>query len=338
MEKTVLVTAIGSFAADAVIRELKRLSYRVVGCDIYEADWVAQSKDVDVFYQAPAASDAEAYLAFLKDCIAKEHIDFIVPLIDVEVDLLNAHRAELEAFGVVLCMSDEARVTVLRDKLKLNKEVKGVLKKLKKSEGKDAVRAVPTQIASRTDYEKLSYPIILKPMNGRSSIGLYRIYHEDQLGFAFSCIEDPNVLNDTTLDSYLVQPLIKGNVVTVDVVRDRAGHVMCAAREELLRTQNGAGLSVRVFEDALLTSVCRKLADALSIVGCVNFEFVKGEGSGVYYFLECNPRFSGGVAFSLMAGMPAVEAAMTVFAGGEIADGCMLDCGNFARKYVECRM
>lgn len=343
MEKTVLVTAIGSFAADAVIRNLKMEGYRVIGCDIYAANWVAQSRDVDAFYQAPPVREAEAYLTFLKELIRQEQVGWIIPLIDVEVDLLNRRREEFEGTGVVLCMSPKEVITKLRDKQILGKEVKAVLKKLTKAEGKDYVRVVPSKIASRVNYETIEYPVILKPVDGRSSIGVYRIYHEDQLGFAFSCIEDPNKLQDTVLDSYLVQPLIKGNVVTVDVVRDRAGHVMCAAREELLRTQNGAGLSVCVFQDEQLTEICRRIAEGLGVLGCVNFEFIKGEGSGCYYFLECNPRFSGGVAFSELAGMPAVRGHMAVFEGQEIDAADLkaaetLSCGSMTRKYIECRM
>ena len=37
------------------------------------------------------------------------------------------------------------------------------------------------------------------------------------------------------------------------------------------------------------------------IVGVVNMEFIGRDGE--YYFLEVNPRFSGGVGFSIAAGM-----------------------------------
>ena len=37
MQKTILVTAIGSFSAGAVISACKRDGYRVVGCDVYPA-------------------------------------------------------------------------------------------------------------------------------------------------------------------------------------------------------------------------------------------------------------------------------------------------------------
>lgn len=343
MGKTVLVTAIGSFAADAVIRNLKELGYRVLGCDIYAAEWVAQSAEVDRFVQIPPVREEEAYLKAMKELLKEEAVDFLLPLIDVEIDVLNRVRDELEAAGTVVCISPKEVIGQLRDKQQFSKAAKAVLKKLGSREGGEQVRVIPTKLASRVDYEKLQYPIVLKPADGRSSIGLYQVYHEDQLGFAFSCIEDPNKLNDTALDHYLVQPLIKGNVVTVDVVRDRKGQVITAPREELLRTPNGAGTSVRVFQDEVLQSVCSRLAEGMGILGCVNFELIRGEGSGIYYLLECNPRFSGGVAFSEMSGFPAVAAHMSVFDNEGMSEEMLaaaqkLQCGHIARKYVECRM
>ena len=61
-QRTALVTAIGSFSADAVIRTLRQEGWRIIGTDIYEADWVAASLMVDAFYQAPYASEEEKYI------------------------------------------------------------------------------------------------------------------------------------------------------------------------------------------------------------------------------------------------------------------------------------
>ena len=57
--KKALVTAIGSFASDIVIKTLKEEGIYVIGCDIYPKEWVAQSLDTDGFYQAPYAADKE---------------------------------------------------------------------------------------------------------------------------------------------------------------------------------------------------------------------------------------------------------------------------------------
>lgn len=339
MEKTtVLVTAIGSFSADCVIRELKSMGHRVIGTDIYEKNWIPASKDVDRFVQVPLSSEEEKYIEVLTALCREEGVRYLFPLTDLEVDALNRHRRVFEAAGVCLCMSGEEEIILLRDKLELSLKVGGILNGIADPELKGNVRIIPSRRADDIDFENVTYPLILKPVNGRSSSGLYRIFQEDQLGFAFSNICDPDKLNDTALENYIVQPLIKGHVVTVDVLRDSKGHCTAVPREELLRTPNGAGLSVRVFQDSALTEACRQIAAGLNILGCVNFEFIRGEGSGVYYFIECNPRFSGGVAFTELAGVPMVSGALRCFAGEEIREDVTPLCGYMTKKYVECRM
>jgi carbamoyl-phosphate synthase large subunit len=329
-QRNVLVTAIGSFSADAVIRELKKAGNRVIGCDIYPAEWVAQSRDVDAFYQAPYVSDEEAYLTFLKNLIQKEQISRIVPLIDVEVDLMNRDRDEIETGETRICMSDVDTIELLRNKLELGLKVQGIVNELEDPELKSLVRTIPSTPAEEVDFERVTLPLILKPVRGRSSQGLYRIRQQIELRGALTEIED--------LGNYIMQPMLQGNVITVDIVRDHEGHCLAIPREELLRTSNGAGLSVRVFEDPGFQKVVCRIADALGVLGSVNFEFIHGEGSGVYYFIECNPRFSGGVAFTELAGVPVISDHMAVFDGEIIDDSVKPESGFMTRKYLECRM
>ena len=105
-QRTALVTAIGSFSADAVIRTLRQEGWRIIGTDIYEADWVATSLMVDAFYQAPYASEEEKYIDFIRNICAREQVSRILPLIDVEVDALNRHRSEIETGDCRICNSD----------------------------------------------------------------------------------------------------------------------------------------------------------------------------------------------------------------------------------------
>ena len=62
---TVLVTAIGSLAADIVIKNLKREGYQVIGSDIYPKEWIVDAYSVDRFFQVPLAADSTAYLKAL---------------------------------------------------------------------------------------------------------------------------------------------------------------------------------------------------------------------------------------------------------------------------------
>lgn len=344
--KTALVTAIGSFSAREVIAGCIRAGMRVIGCDIYPAEWIADSKDVEVCYQAPYATDEMAYRRFLTEICQKENVDFVLPLTDVEVDVLQKWRIENQSedpLHAVVCLSGIDTIRLCRDKEKMQKFLneRGLCRTIP---GRELTEVVETESAS--GYQNLSYPLVIKPVDGRSSQGLSRIRGAGQMAYAVQeCMERGG--------RFLVQPMIDGSVVTVDVVRDpKSGITACVARRELLRTLNGAGTSVYVYHDENLERECQEIAKALDICGCVNFEFIDTEsdkkemdgaemgesGQERYCFLECNPRFSGGVAFSCMAGYDMIQAHLACFSGRVPQTPVCVENQYIARRYTEYRM
>jgi len=311
----VLVTAIGSFSADIVIKKLRQNGCFVAGTDIYPREWVADAQNVDQFYRVPRASEGEEYIRRLLEICAENGIDFLFPLTDPEIDMLNLHRDRFGRISVQVCMSDYETINRCRDKRKTE----------------DFLRAagVCTLIDSY-DSKKLkdaavSYPIVCKPVNGRSSQGL-KILDDPQSLYEFYDRIDP--------DAYLFQPYIPGNIITVDVVRDRFGSCRAVARRELIRTPNGAGISVRIFRDHALEKTCQAIAELLNVTGCVNFEFIEAD-DGRRYFLECNPRFSGGVEFSVLAGYDFVTNHLKCFKNEEIETDPVIKEHYISRKYEE---
>lgn len=312
---TVLVTAIGSFSSSAVIPNLLKAGYRVVGCDIYPREWVVAGAEVDKFYQIPPVSECESYVKSVSKIVADEHADYIIPLTDFEVDVLSPVR---ESLGAHLLVSPKDAVVKCRDKIKAEAVIHSFLPEL----------SIPTFTASEfLENEALCEgQWVCKPLDGRSSLGLYR---------AKSRLDALDHIKTHDLTKMIVQPQIDGRVVTVDVVREPlSGDVVSLPREELLRTANGAGTSVFVYRDSCLEQLCEAMACSLGVVGCVNFEFIKDAG-GKYHFLECNPRFAGGVSFSCKYGYDFVINHMRCYMGEKI-DRIEREDGQFiARRYVD---
>ena len=312
----VLVTAIGSFSADIVIKNLKKLGYTVIGCDIYPREWIADSFQVERFYQAPYATHPEEYLAFIQKVCRQEQIEKILPLTDVEVDVFNANRQWFSENGVTLCISPRQTVDVCRNKAKLEEFIR---------QNGSVVKTIPTRRVKELTEPPKEFPVVAKPYDGRSSQGLHILHSEDEW-VIFEMTQDP--------EKYIVQPYIPGDVLTVDVVLGADGSGAAVARKELLRTLNGAGTSVYVFADRALEDRCLALAKQLGIVGCVNFEFLR-DANGNDHFIECNPRFSGGVEFSCIAGYDCVANHIRAFEGKN-AEGYRLEHNLYiARKYEE---
>ena len=278
--KTALLTAVGSASAGIVIERLHALGLRVVGCDIYPRAWNVASGEVDVFFQAVYATDADAYVRQMEEAVRREHADFLIPLTDVEVDALCAHKARFSALGCVLCVPDEPCARLCRDKQ--------AMAALLAREG--ACRVIPTRSPYGWEPEAADYPLMLKPLHGRSSQGQVIARTPQAYHAALDARGD-----------YIAQPYLDGDIYTVDVARDRFGHVQALARHELLRTPNGLGTAVRVLPGHPLEAVCAQVAACAGVVGVVNMEFIVNDSGA--WFLEVNPRFSGGVGFSVLAGV-----------------------------------
>lgn len=346
MKKTLVVTAVGSFSAPAVVKGLKELGYRVVGTELNPPEYIAESAETDRFVQVPRCDAGEAYLSALEAVVKEEEAEGIVPLTDAEIDVLNGCRERF--LPAKLWISPEDVIRRARNKALSAEAARKAAEEMKAeaAPGEETVFSViPT--VRLTDWlkdrdeggsaerdpamaEVSRLPLVFKPDNGRSSEGLFRIYTpEDTMRALTEIFSVPG--NE---DRYLVQPLIKGNVVAVDCVRDEDGNSAALAREECLRTHNGAGLSVRVYRDAAVERFTARVAAELGVTGCVNFEFIRA-GEREYRFLECNPRFAGGTGFSVTAGLDVVKLHADVFAGRTISPENPARNMSIARKYVE---
>lgn len=314
----ILITAIGSFSAKTVINKLKGVHY-IIGTNIYPHNWIPESLLVDKFYQVSPVADREKYLSEIINICKQENVDYIVPLTDVEIDLLNEKREQLPC---ELAISPFHTIKLLRDKFKLYKYVDEILDQFPN------IMTIPTYKLTFEHIQQIQYPQVWKIYNGRSSEGLYRIYDKYNSEEIYR-----HLYNQKSLDNYIMQPLIEGDVVTVDLVADMYGNIISLPRRELLRTQNGAGLSVRIYKDEQLDCAVRKIAIETKIIGCVNFEFICKNKK--YYFLECNPRFSGGIAFSCAAGYDFINAHIKSIAKQKIQPVSHIRRGFIAKQYEE---
>lgn len=307
---TILVTAIGSFSADCVVNALKLNGYRVIGCDIYPSVWHAVSKDCDKVYQAPFATKEKDYIDFLLEVSAKECVDYIIPLTDLEIDVINRNRLAFNKSHVSVLIQSEDCLKIARNKLAMYELFK-----------ESKIVNLPYSVSSEKLDMSFSLPAIAKPIDGRSSEGLMRITSIEQLS------------NISQLSNYIVQEYIQGSVFTVDYVRDKQGNDFAIPREELLRTKNGAGTTVRVVNDNRLCSIASYVGHKLDIVGCVNMEFIVNEDN--YYLIDINPRFSAGVAFSNFVGFDMVTNHMNAFLGKTISPKVVFKEQIITKRYKE---
>ena len=307
----ILVTAIGSMSAECVIRSLKKTNHYIFGCDIYPKDWHYETRLCDAFAKAPYSTNEIEYIGFLLEICRKNDINFIVPLTDLEIDIINRNRSNFEKEGIILCMQKDTVLKIVRNKYNL----------FCRFENDANVPSIKTFLLSEFTNE-FPFPCIVKPINGRSSEGLIKNATLTQI----ATIKEKS--------KFIVQEQLTGDIFTIDVCRNAESRdCIVIPRQELLRTKNGAGLTVRICDEKNLTELVRYICDELDINGCINMEFILCDGN--YYLIDINPRFSAGVAFSSIAGYDMPNNHLNCFLGKRIAPQPTINEMILIKKYQE---
>ncbi|MEG1187412.1 MAG: ATP-grasp domain-containing protein [Bacteroidales bacterium] len=307
----ILVTAIGSMSAECVISSLNRLGYDVFGCDIYPSEWHYISKKCIKVYQSPLACLQKEYIDFLLYIIKKEKITYLLPLTDIEIDIIDAHRSLFEQHNIQVCMPKSSVLDIVRNKYKL-------WQFFEKDKNVPSIRTIHYD----SDHRKnLTYPCIAKPVNGRSSEGILYLENDQHL-----CLIKGR--------EYIIQEIIKGPVFTVDYVRSELFKTdYSVPREELLRTKNGAGLTVRIKNDLKLRTLVSYIGNKLNINGCINMEFIYHNDQ--YYLIDINPRFSAGIAFTAQINYNMIESHMNCHSKKEIVPPIDFPDQIITKRYQE---
>ncbi len=308
-----MVTAIGSMASVAVIDSIRERwqTATVIGTDIYPEKWLAQSQNTDKFFQVPRA-DHPDYIRIMSEICGKHHIDWLIPLIDPEVDILALNRETFEKEGTIICISGTESIEKCRNKLTLYQTFK--------DDGN--VNVIPTYTRLEIAEKFHGYPLIIKPRKGRSSEGLQILEKRNGAGkIAFQ--------NGTSI----IQPYYDGEIFTVDIVRDFFGNCVSIPRKEYIRNKIGAGLTVEITNNKTLEKISATVTEKLNIYGAVNIEFLCFDGS--YYLLDVNPRFSAGVSFTIRSGFNIVKNHMLVMMGNELEPRPEIVEGIYMKIYTD---
>jgi len=252
-KEIVLVTAIGTMTATTVVDELRKAGrYYIIGGDIYERNMVATAKDTDEFYVfPPAIYELDQYIEFVLDFCKQHRVRYYFAVIDEEIVNLSNNREKFEQIGVKLCIPNKKLVETCHFKNLFAAWVSEQMPEI-------AIRT----FRSAEEISDADFPLFVKPVEGRASIGCRKIDNRTQL-FEFV---DPAEIGKTVI----AQQFAEGEIATVDIIRNhQTGQIMTVPRTELLRNSNGCGIAVRTFRSEKLENICRELAEKLELNGVV---------------------------------------------------------------------
>jgi len=246
----------------------------------------------------PFAVEEENYIGTLVDIINSESIDLLIPIVDIELEVIARNRDVIEK-STYLLLSSYDTVMICNDKFRTYK----FFNKLQIPTLKTILVNEFSNIENLLVHLGMDFPLIAKPRKGVSSQDIYEIQNEEEL-FRIKKVKD-----------LMIQEMGRGQEYTIDVFCNRKKLISAVPRKRI-ETRAGISYKGETEKDEKLINYAKKIAEELNIKGPANIQCFKN-GDEVKFF-EINPRFSGSLPLTIAAGVNTPLFALKIVAGEEL--------------------
>lgn len=234
----------------------------------------------DTSTQVPSATIADQFKTLPEhgstdwaDKIQKLCIDakigLIIPTRHSELLALSNLATKLNKRGTAIALSHATTLTLCIQKLDTYNFLKSI--------------AVPTPASCRkNEFDgQIEFPIIAKPENGSSSIGLRSATTINEL--------------EKVPPNWILQEKAKGTEYTTNVYISRKGEVICAIPHERIAVEAGEVVKAKTQRIPQLIDYCSQIAKKLpGAAGIINIQAFFDKNTGKISVIEINPRIGGG--------------------------------------------
>jgi carbamoyl-phosphate synthase large subunit len=234
--------------------------------------------------------DDPSYVTVLADLVAGHGVSLVVPLTDLDQEVLARSRDAL-APALVLTPSEEVCRT-MGDKYLAHCFFVG--------------RDIPSPRSWLPGDvpDDVRFPVLVKVREGFGSRHIYRAADPGQLDF---------FLRYTPVESF-VQELCLGEEFSIDVFCDLGSRCLNAIPRTMIQSKGGESIKGTSLADPVLIAHGARVAEAIGIVGPANIQCFR-EPDGTLPVTDVNPRFGGGFPVPLNAGSRYPELAMALARG-----------------------
>jgi carbamoyl-phosphate synthase large subunit len=212
---------------------------------------------------APPRIDDPAYVPFLLDLCEKHNVGAVVPLTDLDIEVLARARPELPAF---VPDAEIARDTF--DKYAAHQLLE-----------RHGLPSPPTVLPGE---EPESYPVMVKPRQGSGARSIHPASDREEMEFFIRYVKEP----------VMVQRLMQGPEFSIDLLSDLDGRCLNAIPRTMIESRGGESIKGTVIKDDELIELGRSVVEALGVRGpCTVQAFRDAEiGLGI---TDVNTRFGG---------------------------------------------
>jgi carbamoyl-phosphate synthase large subunit len=227
--------------------------------------------DLHVF---PPRIDDPGYVPFLAELVAEHDVGAVVPLTDLDIEVLAAARDRLPAF---VPSPEIARATF--DKY----ETHDLL----------LARGLPSPPTCLPGEEPDSFPVMVKPRRGSGARSIHPAADRAEMEFFVGYVKEP----------VMVQRLMGGPEFSIDLLCDLDGRCLNAIPRTMIESRGGESIKGTVIHDPELIDLGRAVGEALGVRGpCTVQAFRDPEiGLGI---TDVNTRFGGAFPAPMYAARP----------------------------------
>lgn len=338
---TVLMSASSSPSMPGMIRCLRNNGERnikVVGIDM-TSDPSAKFM-VDAFYQVPAANDLNFCEQALDIC-KKEKVDVYFPNVSAEVEAVVARKAEFEALGVHLSVSNMESVAISNNKLHTYQTLEKAGIPVPRYYG---VHSVEDFIVGMKYMGYPEKPVCIKIVNGSGSRGVriidakksrYQIFAHEKPNSFYTSYEDMlSVLKSADkMEEMMLVECMHNPEFTVDLVAEKGEVIYEVGRENVVSLMSIAQETV-VKYDELAYKVSADVVKLLGMDGNVGFDFMRND-KGEAVLMDINPRITATVSVIAAAGVNLIYLRVKQLLGEELPNVKPVFGTRLRRRYDE---
>jgi carbamoyl-phosphate synthase large subunit len=220
--------------------------------------------------------DDPGYVPALAELCARHGVGAVVPLTDLDIEVLARARADghLPAF-----VPDPDVATATYDKY----EAHVLLERL----------GFPSPPTVLPGTQPPSYPVMVKPRRGSGARSIHRADDAEAADFFARYVQEPVML----------QRLMDGPEFSVDCLSDLDGRCLNAIPRTMIESRGGESIKGTVIADAELVELGRSLVEALGVRGPCTVQAFRDPAFGLG-ITDVNTRFGGAFPAPMYAASP----------------------------------
>ena len=223
---------------------------------------------------APPRIDDRGYVPFLLELVEAHNVGAVVPLTDLDLEVLAAARPQLPAF-----VPDAA---IARDTFDKYAAHELLLR-----------HGLPSPPTVLPPDEPESYPVMVKPRQGSGARSIHPARDRDEMEFFVRYVKEP----------VMVQKLMRGPEFSIDLLSDLDGRCLNAIPRTMIESRGGESIKGTVIHDEELIELGRNVVEALGVRGPCTVQAFRDEDIGLG-ITDVNTRFGGAFPAPMYAALP----------------------------------